>query len=426
MKFTTVSDWLAWQSQLHSQAMDFGLDRIRPVFDKLLQQALAKNIILVGGTNGKGSSCAFLEAIYVAAGYRVGVYTSPHLLQYNERIRVEGEPVSDDLLCQAFDHVENTRQGISLTYFEFGTFAAFDIFQHSNLDVVILEVGLGGRLDVVNLAEPDVSVITNIQLDHTDWLGDTREQIAMEKLGIARANKPLVLADSNPPENVFSIVKNLNVDFKLIHKDFDYSLNQDSWQFHAADKHKHSLPTPGLKGSHQYHNASTALMVTELLVNELPLSMHHIRTGIANCALPGRFQVINQENKMIILDVAHNPHGINAFLDLLQQLPKIGDHKLVFAMLRDKAVADVVALLKPHIDQWYLAEVDVAERALPVNELHQIVTSQQVVDDVINDYASVADAFHQASDKMQAHDKLIVLGSFYTVADVLPLVKQHG
>ena len=216
MKFDSLNDWLNWQENLHVQSIDLGLDRIRPVYEKLLPQGLSGKIVLVAGTNGKGSTSAFLESIYVAAGYRVGVYSSPHLFKYNERIRINGEPVSDEILCQAFENVNNTRGDTSLTYFEFGTLAAFEIFQNAKLDVLILEIGLGGRLDAVNLPEPDVSIVTNIDLDHVSWLGDTREKIAFEKFGIARPDKPLLYADDNPPENLAELLEHYQCKLKLL------------------------------------------------------------------------------------------------------------------------------------------------------------------------------------------------------------------
>lgn len=402
-----------------------GLDRIRAVYDRLITQALAKKAIIVGGTNGKGSTTAFLEAIYVAAGYRVGLYTSPHLLNYNERIRLNGEPVSDEILCQAFEHVENARQETSITYFEFGTLAAFDIFQCEQLDIAILEVGLGGRLDAVNLAEPDVSVVTNVQLDHESWLGSTREEIAFEKFGIGRSGKPLVFADAESPANLQTLVNEQEIELHQVGHAFGYNNAGAVWQWWSQNNKRFALPHPGLKGEHQYLNASTALMVTELLSEEIPLSMSHIRVGLGQCQLPGRFQVVQQEDEtVIILDVAHNPHGVRAFVKNLQNLHKIGDHHLVLAMLSDKAVVDVVEALKPAVDFWHIAGLNV-ERGLSSDDLQDIVLKQDIPAKLIFSYETVSDAVRVARKQLEKHDKLIILGSFYTIAEALPLI-DHG
>lgn len=417
-KFSTVAEWLDWQTTLHSQAIDLGLDRIRPVFSRLIQNSLANKTIVVAGTNGKGSTVAFLEAIYVAGGYQVGTYTSPHLKNYNERIRLQGEPVSDDQLCQAFEHVELARKNAHLTYFEFGTLAAFDIFQQQALDVVILEIGLGGRLDVVNLVDADVALITNIALDHMDWLGDTREKIAMEKFGVARSGRPLVFVDEDLPENAREYCEQNNVLLFQFGKDFVYKQQGSVWQWWSENKKYHSLAPPGLMGDHQYKNAAGVLMVVALLENELPLSMPHLRLGLTAATLPGRFQVIPLGENLQIFDVAHNPHGIQAFIENLKQLPKIGDHLLIFGMLRDKAVSEVIDLLKPHIDQWFLAGID-EPRGLSAVELHQRLIEQGVAEGSIFCFQNTAKAYESARLKLQNHDKLLILGSFYVVADAM-------
>ena len=457
MKFQTLGQWLDWQTELHSQSIDMGLDRIRPVFSRLVTGPLATKVIVVAGTNGKGSTVAFLESLYVSGGYRVGSYTSPHLINYNERIRIQGEPVSDAQLCQAFDHVEDARANISLTYFEFGTLAAFDVFQNQKpndiLDVVILEVGLGGRLDAVNLIDADVAVITNIQLDHTDWLGDTREKIAIEKLGIARKGKPLIIADDDLPENVLpwlqEQLREQNQDenefpYYLLGEDFGFTHKGDGWDWwldvidqrskQKFRQQKHSLPLPALRGAHQFKNAAAALSVTALLNAELPLSMNHIRVGLGNSSLPGRFQLERVGGKTVIMDVAHNPHGIRAFIDNVKQLPAIGDNYLVFAMLNDKSIDQVVTLLDGEVDHWLIAGLD-NERALPVAELAQVVTdtiSGNFIENTIrksllssvSEFQNVAGACNYALEKMQPNDKLLVVGSFFTVADALMSLKS--
>jgi len=422
MKFNTVSDWLDWQTQLHSHAIDLGLDRIRPVYSRLIQNSLASKTIVVAGTNGKGSSVAFLEAIYVAGGYQVGTYTSPHLISYNERIRLQGEPVSDDLLCKAFDHVEQARKNDHLTYFEFGTLAAFDLFQEQNLDVVILEIGLGGRLDVVNLVDADVSLVTNIALDHMDWLGDTREKIALEKFGVSRPEKPLVFVDEDLPENARELCIDNKVQLYQLGKNFGYKQQNAVWHWQSENKKYLSLSPPGLSGDHQIKNAAGVLMVVSLLENALPLSMPHLRLGLTAAILPGRFQVVPLSNKngdnLQIFDVAHNPHSVKAFLENLQRLPKIGDHLLIFGMLGDKALADVVDLLKPNVDLWFLTDIK-ESRGLSAIELKKVLMEKRIPETQIFIFDSPMQAYESARSKLQNHDKLLALGSFYVVADIL-------
>ena len=440
MKFSILQDWLDWQTELHSQSIDMGLDRIRPVFSRLLSNeqvsseqisnSLAKKVILVAGTNGKGSTVAFLESLYVSGGYRVGTYTSPHLLKYNERVRIDGEPVSDAQLCEAFDHVENAREETTLTYFEFGTFAAFDVFQRDQLDIVILEVGLGGRLDVVNLVDADVAVISNIQLDHMDWLGDTREEIALEKLGVARRGKPLIIADDDLPENVLPYINENELSAFILGKDFGFSFTNESWDWWSdaggsKRVQKHSLPLPSLRGAHQFKNASAALTVAGLINSELPLSMNHIRVGLSNASLPGRFQIERVNDKTVILDVAHNPHGIRAFLKNLKMMPALGENYLVFAMLKDKSLEEVIALLDDEVDHWLSAGID-SERALSESVLADLVSKNTKKALSINQFSNVADACNNALKKMQPNDHLLVVGSFFTVADGLKSLSSHN
>ncbi len=432
MKFSTLQDWLDWQTTLHSQSIDMGLDRIRPVFFRLITQPLATKVITVAGTNGKGSTVAFLESLYVSGGYRVGTYTSPHLLKYNERIRIDGEPVSDAQLCEAFDRIETVRNEVlsesTITYFEFATFAAFDVFQRADLDVVILEVGLGGRLDAVNLIDADVAVVSNIQLDHTDWLGDTREEIALEKLGIARKGKPLIIADDDLPKNVQPYLNDNDIVGFVLGKHFGFTAKSDSWDWWSdalegdrqreGRQQKYSLPLPALRGSHQFKNASAVLAVASLLNAELPLSMNHIRVGLSNVALPGRFQIERMNDKTVIFDVAHNPHGIQAFIKSLKKLPALGETYVVFSMLKDKSLDQVICLLDSEVDHWLLADID-SDRALSVTDLTNQVTKNTKKAISISHFGSVAAACDEAMEKMQPNDYLLVVGSFFTVADGL-------
>ncbi|HFE38335.1 MAG TPA: bifunctional tetrahydrofolate synthase/dihydrofolate synthase [Gammaproteobacteria bacterium] len=426
MKFNTLAGWLDWQTQQHSKAIDLGLDRIRPVFSRLIEHPLAKKTVVIAGTNGKGSTVAFLEAIYVAAGYQVGCYTSPHLLSYNERIRLSGEPVSDGLLCQAFESVEQARENTPLTYFEFGTLAAFDIFQREDLDIVFLEVGLGGRLDAVNLVDADLALLTNIDLDHTDWLGDTREKIAMEKIAVSRSGKPLVVVDEDLPETAYAYCRQNNIQLLQFGEHFTYQQRNGVWQWMAGDVRYHGLPKPALSGQHQYKNAAGALMVTTLFAKELPLSMSHLRLGLSSAILPGRFQVVPMGENLQIFDVAHNPHGVRAFLENLQKLPKTARHLLVFGVLKDKALDDLISLLMPHVDQWYVTSID-AERGLTSEQLQQAIVRHGVPIRQIKCFHQPVLAYESARSALQSHDKLLALGSFYVVSELLNTMgKMNG
>ena len=440
MRFSKLQDWLSWQEQLHPKNIDMGLDRIRPVSDALLKKKLAKKVVTVAGTNGKGSIVSTLESLYVSAGYNVGTYTSPHLLNYNERIRINGIPLSNEAIAHAFHHVDKARSETSLTYFEFGTLAAFYIFQHNEIDIVILEVGLGGRLDATNLIDPDVAVVSNIQMDHMDWLGETREEIACEKLGIARVGKPLIIADDDLPSNVLPFIEKNNFSAYILGRDFGFVRQNGSWNWWMDVKlrtdqnvinverlQKHSLPEPSLRGTHQFKNAAAALCVVSLLNEEFPLSMNHIRVGLNNIALPGRFQVERVEDKTVILDVAHNPHGVGAFIDSLNQMPRIGEHHIVFAMLQDKSLKEVTELLKPVVDYWYLAKIS-SDRAIPVDAVKsQLLACNNVTDENnIMTFEDVSSACELAVSKMQPNDKLLVLGSFYTVTDAMMYISENG
>ncbi len=368
MRYNTLGEWLAWQESLHVRAIDLGLERIRPVFQNLIKGSLAANCIVVGGTNGKGSTVAFLEAMYLAAGYRVGSYTSPHLFAYNERIKLDGKPVSDAQLCEAFERVDQCRGEVSLTYFEFGTLAAFDIFQRAGLDVAILEVGLGGRLDAVNLVDADVAIVTNVSLDHMDWLGETREQIAHEKFGIARPGRPLIFADEQQLANLDTLAQ--AIDLYRIGRDFGFEMQRASWQWWSREKNLYSLPLPKLPGRHQLKNATTALMVIHLLSDRLPVAMSNLRDGLRNAELAGRFQVLVDAEKLLIFDVAHNPDGIRVFVEQLNRLPRLGEHHLVLGMLADKDIETLAAMLRDVVDKWYLAGLDVP-RGLGAEQLQR-------------------------------------------------------
>lgn len=421
MKFSTVDAWLEWQAQLHTESIELGLDRIRCVFERLITSPIAKQVIVVAGTNGKGSTVSFLEAIYYAAGYRVGAYTSPHLQKYNERIRVCGSNIDDQTLCDAFNAVENAREDVPLTYFEFGTLAAFHVFSISSLDIAILEIGLGGRLDAVNLVDNNVAIITNVQLDHQDWLGQTREEIGLEKIAVGRSEGDVIFAEETLPENVKLYINNNGIKLHQIGKHFGFQSNGQSWLWWGETKKKPALPNPSLLGDYQFVNASSAIMATELLNDQLPVNQAHIRTGLTQGKLSGRFQVTQlstDRQNLIIMDVAHNPHAMRACVKQLSKLPQIGECLVVFAVLKDKAVNEMIDILKPYIKQWFIGSLNI-DRAMSVGELSKLLIAHGISTDNIIEKNSVESAFHAAESQLSQHDNILITGSFYTVAAML-------
>ncbi len=417
MRFQNLNDWLNWQTLLHPSSIELGLERVAAVWQQLYPHPFPTTVITVAGTNGKGSSVAMLNAIFCAAGYRVGCYTSPHLLRYNERIRINGEEVSDDGICQAFERIDQARGERSLTYFEFGTLAALDIFAANTLDVVILEVGLGGRLDAVNIIDPDIALITSVDIDHTDWLGDNLEQIALEKAGILRANGAAVFGGAKPPSSLIQHAAHLNSQLALAGEDFSFEMSgPNKWSWHSGKQDIENLPFPALTGSCQLQNAAAVLQVISLLSDQINVNHEAIAQGLQDIDLAGRFQVIPGSVELI-LDVAHNPAAAQVLADSLQQRACQGRTLAVFAMLADKDVAAVVKNLAPHVDEWFLATLE-EERGLSAPDLKlQIDTLDSCIQSRIA--SSVERACRMAVDHASIGDRILVFGSFFTVSKAL-------
>lgn len=420
MRFNTLDEWLVWQETLHPSAIDLGLERIRPVLLRLGLQRPPCAVITVGGTNGKGSSVAMLDAILRAAGYRVGAYTSPHLLRYNERICLDGTPVDDATLCAAFERIDQARQDTSLTYFEFGTLAAFSIFTAAPLDVVILEVGMGGRLDAVNLWDADVALVTTIGIDHTAWLGNTREEIAFEKAGIFRAGRPAVCGDPDPPHTLLQHADAVGAPLYRFGRDFGYGIdtaNDGSWSWWSVTQRRHALPHPALRGPFQLQNAAGVLMVLELLTQILPVNQGDIRQGLSAVQLPGRFQVL-PGTPLRILDVAHNPHGAQVLAQSLRTQPCEGQTHAVMSMLADKDIEGVISVMHDVIDVWHVAGLDVP-RGLSGAQLAERLQAVGIVS--MHAHPSITAAYQQAVQLVDqaAAGRVVVFGSFYTVAEIL-------
>ncbi len=417
MRFKTLQEWLAWQESLHPSKIELGLERVDRVWRRLGSGRLNSIVITIAGTNGKGSSAAVLESILLAAGYSVGCYTSPHLLKYNERIRMNGREVSDLDICTAFGRVDEARGDTSLTYFEFGTLAALDIFAGERPDVIILEVGLGGRLDAVNIIDPDVALITSIDIDHTDWLGNTIEEIALEKAGILRPGRPAVFGGTNPPRTLLERADELGVDLCIAEKDFAYSRENGCWSWEGRVTHYHNLPEPSLKGQFIFKNSSAVLMVLELLQERLAITVDSVRKGIHGMTIPGRFQVIPGD-VTVILDVAHNPEAAAELAVNLSKMPQRGRNRALFSALADKDVVQVVRPLAESIDRWYIGRID-SERAAGLDQMHGAITTAGVDESRIDSHESLSQALAKAMADADTHDTLIIFGSFFTVAEMM-------
>jgi dihydrofolate synthase/folylpolyglutamate synthase len=422
----TLDGWLSHLEQLHPQAIAMGLERVLR-----LKQALALDpgypIITVGGTNGKGSCCAMLEAVLLHAGYRVGCYTSPHLLRYNERVRIGGRIANDDELCRAFERVESARVdtagGTRLTYFEFGTLAAMLAFAEANIEVAILEVGLGGRLDAVNVFDADCALVASVDLDHQGYLGDTRDAIGFEKAGIFRAGRPAICADANPPATLVARVAEIHAELMLINHDFGYVAAKAQWRYWGRGGKRHGLPYPALRGAYQLANAAACITALDCLRERLPVTAQDIRSGLLQAELAGRFEVL-PGRPTVILDVAHNPHAARALAANLASMPRSANTFAVFAMLKDKDIAGVVNAVKDRITCWFVATTE-GPRGAAAQQLAEELNRAGVTAPVTQ-FEDVAGAWRAARDIAAGNDKIIAFGSFLTVAAVMRERQRAG
>jgi dihydrofolate synthase/folylpolyglutamate synthase len=411
----SLSEWLAYLEALHPATIDLGLERVVAVRDRLDMRSPFP-IITVGGTNGKGSTSAMLESCLRCAGYHTGLYTSPHLLRYNERVNIDGREAADRALVEAFCRVEAARGDCSLTYFEFGTLAAMLMFIEARVDVAVLEVGLGGRLDAVNAFEPSCAVITSVDLDHQNYLGNTRELIGREKAGILRAGVPAIIAEPQPPLSVMEHAKAIGADVYLIDRDFGYRAGGVQWEYWDWRGGRVSLPLPALRGSYQLSNASAALAALTALRGSLAVEMGAIRRGLSEVELPARFQVL-PGRPVVVLDVAHNPHAAVRLAENLLLLDGRGRRLAVFAMLKDKDIEAVIAAMRSSIDEWFIAPLT-GPRGADIGTLQSAFQRADVAQPVTA-FADVERAFAAALGQAQADDKIVVFGSFYTVAGAL-------
>lgn len=420
MRFNSLEDWLAWQETLHPSEIELGLERIASVFHILYPEPEFPIVVTVAGTNGKGSSVAMLDAIFREAGYKVGRYTSPHLFNYNERIAINGQVANDAQICHAFDRIEQARGDTSLTFFEFGTLAALDIFLQDKLDVIILEVGLGGRLDAVNIVDPDVALITAISQDHTQWLGSDLASIAKEKAGIMRSHKPVVSSGQGESATLAACANKIGATFYQSGHDFSFNKQDDgTWRWQSRQQIRSALPQPALYGEHQLENAAGVLMVIELLSQQLPVSQQAIRQGLMSVALDGRFQIVSAE-PVCIFDVAHNTDALKQLARQLDSYSCRGRVLAVLGMLADKDRETALAEIHQRINEWFIAPLTTT-RTASAKELDSVLTS---LDRKINSHCfeTITMAFEQAMKNAQPDDCIVVFGSFYTVAEVMPQI----
>ncbi|WP_397408508.1 bifunctional tetrahydrofolate synthase/dihydrofolate synthase [Polaromonas sp.] len=416
-KPNTLDDWLAYCERLHPHAIDLGLDRVRRVAERMALRFDCP-VITVAGTNGKGSSCAMLEAILGQAGYRTGVYTSPHLVHFEERCRIRGEMARADQLLPHFERVEALRGDISLTYFEFTMLAIFSLMAASGLDVVILEVGVGGRLDSVNIIDADCALITSIDIDHTELLGKDRESIGLEKAGIMRAGKPVVVGDPVPPQSVLDHAAEVGADLWRLGHDFNFSGDKQQWAWAGRGRRYAGLAYPALRGANQLVNASGVLAALTALRDRLPVTAQAVRNGLGMVELPGRFQIISGQ-PTLVLDVAHNPHAVAALTENLDAMGFYPCTHGVFGAMADKDLAQMLKRVGPLVDRWYFTDLPTA-RAARADDLlatWQALNTRQ--DARASVYADPVQALQAAVAAADPADRIVVFGSFYTVGGVL-------
>ena len=392
----TLDDWLNWQETLMEETIVLGLDRVEIVYERLFPNGVPFGVITIAGTNGKGSTVSFLDSIYRQSKYKIGRSTSPHLIKYNERFAINGVEASDETIIKAFELIETQRKNIALTYFEFSTLAALIIFAEADIDLALLEVGLGGRLDSVNVVDSDVSVITNIAIDHTDYLGDTREAIGREKAGIMRTSRPCICGDQDPPDTLISYANEINTPITLVSEGYPGEI--------------------GLEGAHQRINAAVAIKAVECLMDRFPVLDQMTTDGIRKASIKGRFEKKYIADKTIILDVAHNPAAVESLVDTLRESPM--NTVAIFSALIDKNIIDMVSLASESIKHWYLVPLS-SERAIESKELRNKFSkpsATSICDDM--------NAAIKAALGRKEIQRVVIFGSFYTIADATLILDE--
>ena len=407
---------------LHPREIELGLVRVNEVRDRLGLTQPAFTVVTVTGTNGKGSTVAMLEHVLHAAGYRVGAYTSPHLVDYNERVHIATEAVSDAELCAAFERVEAVRADTPLTYFEFGTLAAVDLFRQHDVEIAILEVGLGGRLDAVNAWDAEVAIVSSVGIDHIEWLGPDRESIGREKAGIYRAQRCAICGDPNPPDSLTQYAEQVDARLLRVHKDFDFERLPEGWTWRALDKMHAGLPYPAMRGDYQLYNAACVLMALDCLAERFPVTMADIRAGLLNAVLPGRFQTL-PGRPVRVLDVAHNVQAAEALARTLRAQVVPGRTIAVCGMLHDKPIVDVLRILVPLVSSWHVAGLAGA-RGTSTEDMRAALAAAGVSEGV-GLHEDIEQAYVAALAEASEHDRIVVFGSFHTVGAILRQPKNR-
>lgn len=431
---SSLNEWVDWLLHLHAEEIDLGLDRIRQVANAMKITRPAPLVISVAGTNGKGSSVAMLVAILKASGCRVGAYTSPHIQTFNERIQIDGTPVGDATIVDAFEAIERARGACKLTYFEFSTLAALRIFKQSSLDVVVLEVGLGGRLDAVNVVDADAALITAIDIDHVDWLGDDRSVIATEKAGIMRPGKPSVCSDSHPPESLKTYAFEHDVPLSQFKTDFDIEVTDQAWSVRwrekmAAAPQLIDLPMPALKGAFQLQNAAGVLALLQRLTDRLAINRSAVVQGLQQARHPGRLESLTVGHQTWLVDVAHNPQSASALASYLQQVSpssqgvNAGQYTAIFSVLSDKDARPMIEQLAPFIQRWVITDLAIP-RATSLEELTRLLLLSGVAQEAIVMTPNMAEAVDYV--KQSSMTDVLVWGSFFTVSQVYDVLSNSS
>ena len=392
----TLDDWLNWQETLMEETIVLGLDRVQVVYDRLFPDGVPYRVITIAGTNGKGSTVSFIDSIYRQSKFKIGRSTSPHLLKYNERYAIDGVDVSDEVIIKAFEQIETQRHDITLTYFEFSTLAALIIFAEANIDLAILEVGLGGRLDSVNVVDSDVSVITNVAIDHTDYLGDTREKIGREKAGVMRTSRPCICGDQDPPQSLLAYAKEIETPVTFVSEGYKGEI--------------------GLEGAHQRINAAVAVEAVRKLLHQFPVSEEMISEGIRKASIKARFEKRYIADKTVVLDVAHNPAAVKTLVETLSDSPM--ETVAIFSALIDKDIIDMVSLASESIRHWYLVPLS-SDRVITSTELKKKFSDPDSTT-VCSDMNSAI----EMSLALRDVERVVIFGSFYTIADATLIVDQ--
>lgn len=417
----TLVEWLDYVLAGHPEnVIELGLGRMKTMINRL-QIAFDCPVITVAGTNGKGSTCAMLESIYRAAGCKTAMHTSPHMLRFNERACINGKEVEDGLLVEAFEEVERVRDGLPLTYFEFTALAILRVFQKACPDVVILEIGLGGRLDAINALESTASIVTTVGIDHEAYLGNTRDAIGWEKAHIYRKGHPAVCADPNPPRKLVQYAQALGADLILRGKDFEIEALPEGLMRFQMQGQVWTLPVPALAGANQIDNAAGVLAIVASLFSKLPVSEEQIAEGLRSVRVTARFEKV-QTDPDVILDVGHNPHAANVLAQNVRALKTQGKVIAVFGMLADKDMLDVVKIMSPVINEWFITGLP-GPRGASAEELRRVMLEAGVTEANIHVCDGVADAFERAKREAAITDKILIFGSFVTVTAALPLVR---